>query len=257
MLATKRSIGSLRAAARAQVVAAPPLPQKGAAARPLMSAVLLSSQRGQLERQTVKQLQTDLRARGLSSAGKKKDLVDRLLESVSRGPGPSSSQAISSSTSSTKTTASTTASFSTSARSTQEARPKTPASGAASASPAVIATDTVPVHSPSPVKAGSEPPTAGEANPSDGVTASPGLVVDKQEVEQVAQQAEAVPGGGIDMPSGASVEMKTMHLPSVDVPTEDEDVMIPSPPDSYTNEPDRGTSIADMQEAFGSLTIAR
>ncbi|KAL7005279.1 poly(A)-binding protein binding protein [Cystobasidiomycetes sp. EMM_F5] len=236
MLAAKRSIGSLRAAARAQASTVPPVPSTPS--RSLVSAVLLSSQKGQLERQTVKQLQSELRGRGLSSVGKKKDLVDRLLEAVSRGPAATPSPRSSTVTSQNPTTAA----FSTTSRSVAPAPSSIKATSSADTanadvSPAVAA-ETVPVFSPSPVIAGSQPPTAGEAAPKDAVLAGPGLVVDKSTADQAAEQAEAVPGGGIDMPAMTASQPTNINLPSTEIAADNAEIMIPSLPDQYTNSAD-------------------
>lgn len=175
-----------------------------------MSAVLLS--RNQFERRTVKQLQEELGERGLSTRGKKSILVDRLLESVSRG-GPTVS-AINSSISKTANVRS--SPFSTT-----------------SLSKAEVASESISTHSPSPVAAGSAPPSL-QTNPDPTkITAAPGLVVDKKETEMLAEKAEEVPGGTIQMPT-------SIFLPELAAEEQQAELMIPTPPDQFQNPPDHG-----------------
>jgi hypothetical protein len=113
MLAARRSFGNLRTAARLQSQQ-----QQSCAAvqqRTFMSAVLLS--RDQFQGKTVVELKKQLNERGLSTKGKKKDLVDRLVDSVSHGTfGAASSASPTSSSSKISSQPSQQAAFSTTAR---------------------------------------------------------------------------------------------------------------------------------------------
>ncbi|CAD6564305.1 MAG: hypothetical protein CYPHOPRED_003250 [Cyphobasidiales sp. Tagirdzhanova-0007] len=190
---------------------APPLPSLSN--RGLASAVLLS--RSQFERRTVKQLQEELGGRGLSTKGKKSQLVDRLLESVSKGPPPRSPSVASASTGpSTSGSSGPSRSISTSA-----------------VTSATVQSESVITHTPSPIAAGSAPPS--ELDPAatghgDGqsITAAPGLIVDKDEQEILAQAAEEAPGGTIEMPNA-------IFMPGLDTAIEEYEMMIPTSPDMY------------------------
>ena len=210
MLAARRSLGNLRATARA-VQASPSLP--ASPARGLVSAVLLSSDRAKYERRTVKQLQEELGERGLSTRGKKAALVDRLFENVTKANLASSS-------------------FSTSSTA-QAAKARDAGTQNASGDSPVVA-EVVPTHSPSPVTSETPVPTAGEG-PEDAqvVTAAPGVVVEKEVAEQVEQAAEQAPGGGIDLP-------QSIFLPETQFAEQQEEIMIPTSPDKYQNPPDHG-----------------
>lgn len=218
MLAARRSFGNLRATARAAQTA-PALP--ASPARSLVSAVLLSSDRAKYEKRTVKQLQEELGERGLSTRGKKAVLVDRLFESVTRASlAEAGNRSSSFSTSST-------------AQATK-ARDAGTKSDAADANGGSVVSEQVPTHSPSPVSSGSAVPTAGEAPEALGkITAAPGVVVDKEVVEQLEQVAEQAPGGGIDLPQSIS-------LPETYLEEQPEEIMIPTSPDKYQNPPDHG-----------------
>lgn len=208
MLAAKRSLGNLRAASQASV-SAPCSPARPS--RTLMTALL--SSRGQFEGKTVKELQAELGDRGLNTKGKKSVLIDRLVQYSSTAPSSSSSLAQKS--------------FSTSHASKKTSPANT--DSATAPSNVVAASGTV-VHSPSPVTAGSEVPSAGEAGQEDGKsTASPGKRVDPAEEAELAEVAEEVPGGGIDIPAVNTA----VYLPSAEGQSELPELMIPSPPDQY------------------------
>ena len=225
MLSARRSLGNMRATFATQQHAAMP-----SSSRSLVSAVLLS--RSQFDKKTVKDLQRELAERGLSTRGKKTALVDRLLESVSRGT-------VGSAISSASASASSASSFSTSSK-----------AGAASKREAIAVVETatsgdpidptdpdgdgkplvtgeVPVFKPSPVTPDAPLPTAGESPEATGqVTASPGIVVDQSEVDRVEQAAEQAPGGTIDMPT-------TVFLPETGSEASQAAALIPRLPDDY------------------------
>lgn len=221
MLAAKRSFGNLRAAARAPQCSASATSQ-----RSFMSAVLLS--RDRFSSKTVIELKKQLNERGLSTKGKKKDLVDRLVESVSRGTFGASASAPSSSNSS-KLSPSQTSSFSTTARASSNAN---------TATGKLVENGTVPIHAPAAEAAinASEEAQSSASSSSDELTAGPGLLVNKEEAAQVAEKAEEVPGGTIEMP-------RAVYLPSVerDIRESQHEMMIPEMPHTYKNAVDHGT----------------
>lgn len=205
-----------------------------------MSAVLLS--RDQFNSKTVVDLKKQLSERGLSTRGKKKELVDRLVESVSKGTfGPNASASTSSiNTTSTTTTTSKvspsqqSSSFSTTARASATATAT--GSGAANAETAtgtVVESADVPIHAPAAEAAAQATPIT--PPPSDEVTAGPGLIVNKEEAAQVAEKAEEVPGGTIEMPNA-------VFLPSVDrdILESQHEMMIPEMPHNYKNPANHG-----------------
>merc|ERR1711939_95631 len=267
MLAAKRSLGNLRAAASRSAGAAQAQPSSivianannsnsnsnsnGLQARTLVSAVLLS--RDLFEKKTVKQLQEELGERGLSTRGKKAVLVDRLLENVSRNPPPmptlSSSSSSSSAAASRGTTSSsfstTTAAYAKSRNDNRNADPATSSEYQREAEDIAEApqvhTEAAQVFTPSPVQQGSEPPTMGEEVTKDGkpvITAAPGLVIDKAADEKLAETASDVPGGTIEMPESATLtSADAVFLPSTAANAPDSgslaEAMIPSFPDEY------------------------
>ena len=231
MLSARRSIGNMRATFATQQHAAMP-----SSSRSLVSAVLLS--RSQFDKETVKDLQRELAERGLSTRGKKTALVDRLLESVSRGPvGSAVSSASASATASAS--ASSASSFSTSSKADAASKrdavavvetatsgdPIDPTDPDGDGKPLV--TGEVPVFTPAPVTPDAPLPTAGESPEATGqVTASPGVVVDQSEVDRVEQAAEQAPGGAIDMPT-------TVFLPETGDEARQAAMLIPRLPDDY------------------------
>lgn len=243
MLAAKRSFGSLRAAARAQQCS-PAAPATPSTQRSFMSAVLLS--RDQFSSKTVVELKKQLSERGLSTKGKKKDLVDRLVDSVSRGTlGPNAS--ISTSASSPSSTSSinsskispsqqASAAFSTTSRTPAKESP----SNASTATGKVVESATVEVHAPAAEAAAQATPVT--PPPSDEVTAGPGLLVNKEEAAQVAETAEEVPGGTIEMPNA-------VFLPSIerDIQESQHEMMIPEMPHMYKNPADHGESANELR----------
>lgn len=204
-----------------------------------MSAVLLS--RDQFNSKTVVDLKKQLSERGLSTRGKKKDLVDRLVESVSKGTfGPNASASTSSiNTTSTTTTTSKvspsqqSSSFSTTARASASASNPSGAANAATATGTVVESADVPIHAPAAEAAAQATPIT--PPPSDEVTAGPGLIVNKEEAAQVAEKAEEVPGGTIEMPNA-------VFLPSVDrdILESQHEMMIPEMPHNYKNPANHG-----------------
>lgn len=228
MLAAKRSFGSLRAAARAQqscAQAAPAASSLPSQQRSFMSAVLLS--RDQFSSKTVVELKKQLKERGLSTQGKKKELVDRLLESVSigtYGPGVSSSASSSSRAGLPSQQQQQASAFSTTARAS---------ANAPTATGTVVESEAVPVHAPAAEAAAQATPVT--PPPSDELTAGPGLLVNKQEAAHVAEKAEEVPGGSIEMPNA-------VFLPSIerDIRESQHEMMIPEFPHTYKNPVDHG-----------------
>lgn len=135
-----------------------------APALPSQSRSLMSAvllSRSQFERKTVKQLQEELGERGLSTRGRKNILVDRLLESVSKNTVGSSV--------------------------------------ASASSPAAFSTSAVKKAAPVASKPEVETP-AGEAQ-GDTITAAPGIIVEKKDAAEAAENADEVPGGVIEMPN--------------------------------------------------------
>lgn len=199
-----------------------------------MSAVLLS--RDQFTSKTVVELKKQLNERGLSTKGKKKDLVDRLVDSVSKGTfghsASSSSSSSSPSIGSSRISPSQTSSFSTTSRATAENKAKT-------ATGTVVESAEIPVHAPAAEAAAnamSDNDKLAQAQAeSDEVTAGPGLVVNKEEAAQVAEKADEVPGGSIEMP-------RAVYLPSVEREIQDSqhEMMIPEMPHTYKNPVDHG-----------------
>jgi hypothetical protein len=173
-----------------------------------MTALL--SSRGQFEGKTVKELQAELGDRGLKTTGKKSVLIDRLVQFSSSASLAQKS-------------------FSTSSPSHAEKKPSSTNTESAVAPANVVAASGTTVHSPAPVTAGSEPPTAGEAGKDGKETASPGKRVDPAEEAELAEVAEEAPGGGIDIPAVNTA----VYLPSTEGAADLSEIMIPSPPDQY------------------------
>jgi hypothetical protein len=95
------------------------------------------------------------------------------------------------------------------------------------------------VHAPAASAAATAEATAGSGIPDDEIQAGPGHLVNKAEAEQVAEKADEVPGGAIEMPSSTAV-----FLPSVeqDIRESQYEMMIPEMPHTYKNAPDHGGS---------------
>lgn len=244
MLAAKRSFGSLRAAARAQpqcAVVAPAVPTSSHSTfqqqRSFMSAVLLS--KGEFQTKTVVELRKALSERGLSTRGKKAELVDRLVDSVSRGPyatATSPTSIVSNNNNKSSSQPPRTSSFSTTTRSKQQQQSQQQNKEDNVPSAAKVSSETVPIHSPAASAATiAAKATEGSGAANDELTAGPGLIIDKAQAEKTAQVADEVPGGAIEMPNA-------VFLPSLDnqVEATQQELMIPEMPHTYKNAPDHG-----------------